>query len=302
MGLWDRIIVQPIFNLLLALYGLVGDFGIAIIIFTIVMKLVIWPLTKKQLKQAKLMRKLQPELAEIKKNCRGNRQLESIQMMDLYKRNNVRPLASLLPLILQIPIMIALFSVVRNALGNAESIQKFAYGFIGQMPRVSEMIHNFSEFSPGLFGLDLRLSPFPLNNLAAGVWLAVAAASCVLMYVSMKQQQPGTQKKRRMKDIFKEAAAGKDVDQAEVNAIVSGQMSKMMPLMMLLVMINMPGALVLYFMTTNLLTVLMQKRTFNEDFMEMDNLADKKVLRELEEAQEGQVIRIKATDKKRKKK
>ena len=63
----DFLIVRPIVNVLFCIYSVVGDFGLAIIIFTILIKLLTWPLMKRQLEQTKLMRKIQPELAEIKK-------------------------------------------------------------------------------------------------------------------------------------------------------------------------------------------------------------------------------------------
>ena len=109
----DLIIVRPIINALFVIFNLVHDFGLAIIIFTVLVKLLLWPLTKKQLDQTKLMRKLQPELVQIKKNCKGNKQLESLQTMDLYKRYNVKPFASILTLFIQLPIFIAIFSAIR---------------------------------------------------------------------------------------------------------------------------------------------------------------------------------------------
>ena len=94
-NLIDMIIVRPIVNILFVTYNFLGDFGLAIIVFTLVVKFLTWPIMKRQLRQTKLMREIQPELAEIKKNCKGNRQLESIQMMDLYKRKNIKPFRSM---------------------------------------------------------------------------------------------------------------------------------------------------------------------------------------------------------------
>ena len=65
----DTIIVRPITNVLFLIYNLVGDFGLAIILFVIIVKLCMWPLVKRQLHQTKLMRQLQPELAQIKKTA-----------------------------------------------------------------------------------------------------------------------------------------------------------------------------------------------------------------------------------------
>ena len=109
----DFIIVRPIVNILFVIYNFVGDFGLAIILFTIIVKFLMWPLVKRQLYQTKLMKKIQPELAEIKKNCKGNRQLESLQTMDLYKRYNVKPFRSFLTILIQLPIFIALYTAIR---------------------------------------------------------------------------------------------------------------------------------------------------------------------------------------------
>ncbi len=109
----DMLIVRPITNILFVIYGFVGDFGLAIILFTVLVKICLWPLVKRQFYQTRLMRKIQPELTEIKKNCNGNRQLESLQMMDLYKRNNIKPFRSMLTLIIQLQIFISLYTSVR---------------------------------------------------------------------------------------------------------------------------------------------------------------------------------------------
>ena len=112
-NLIDIIVVRPIVNILFVIFNLIHDFGLAIVVFTIIVKILMWPLMKRQLEQTKLMRKIQPELTKIRKNCNGNKQLESLQTMDLYKRYNIKPFASILLLIIQLPIFIAIFSAIR---------------------------------------------------------------------------------------------------------------------------------------------------------------------------------------------
>ena len=87
MNIFDLIVVQPIFNLLALIYGLLpgSDFGIALIIFTIVVRLLMWPLIKKQLHQTKVQRAIQPELKKIRKQANGNKQLEGQMMLELYR-------------------------------------------------------------------------------------------------------------------------------------------------------------------------------------------------------------------------
>ncbi|MCL2038566.1 YidC/Oxa1 family membrane protein insertase [Candidatus Saccharibacteria bacterium] len=292
MSIWDLIVVQPIFNLLLAAYQLVGDFGVALIIFTLLVKLAMWPLMKRQLSQTRLMRKIQPELAEIKKRCKGNKQMESLQMMELYKRHNVKPFASILTLVIQIPIFIAIYGVVRNALSSPEAVEKFAYGFMQGWSRISELITNFDAFTPRLFGaVDLRATPLPLASVSAGILLGLVLLSGVLQYVMTKQQMPKRDGKRTLKAIMKEAADGKEADQSEVNAIVQGRMAFMMPLMMIFIMIQLPGAIILYFFTSNLLSVIQQKIVLSKDLDTMEGLAEKKVLKELRDIQEGEVVK-----------
>ncbi|MCL2002025.1 YidC/Oxa1 family membrane protein insertase [Candidatus Saccharibacteria bacterium] len=292
MNIWDLVVVQPIFNLLLAVYQLVGDFGVAIIIFTLLVKLAMWPLMKRQLMQTRLMRKIQPELAEIKKRCKGNRQMESLQMMELYKRHNVKPFASILTLILQIPIFIAIYGVVRNALSSPEAIEKFAYPFTQGWSRVAEMIGNFEAFEPRLFGLvDLTATPLPLATASAAILLVITISSGALQFIMTKQQMPKRTGKKTLKEIMKDAADGKEADQAEVNAIVQGRMAFMMPLMMMFIMIQLPGAIILYFFTSNLVSVVQQRLALAKDLDTMEHMAEKKVLKELREIQEGEVVK-----------
>ena len=89
MNIFDRLLTQPIFNLLALIYNFVADFGVAIIIMTILVRLLLWPLVKKQLHQTKLMRSIQPELKQIKKKTKGNRMLESQMMMELYRERGM---------------------------------------------------------------------------------------------------------------------------------------------------------------------------------------------------------------------
>lgn len=315
MNIFDVVIVQPVFNLLLGIYAVIGDFGVAIILFTLLVKFAMWPLVKRQLHQTKLMRKIQPELAEIKKNCKGNRQLESLQMMDLYKRNNIKPFRSMLTLLIQLPIILTLYSVVRSVLTDGASVAEKAYGFIKNFDRVQELINNFDQFSPKLFGIvDMRVSAWPIVGWSSVVILVLVIGSCVMQYVVSRQQMPQGKSRRKFKDIMKEAADGKEADQSEINGIVSGQMGKMMPIMMFLIFIGLPGALALYYLTSNAVQALQQKIVLAKSENEMEELADKKVLKELRDVskiREAEVVktktkenitRIKASDKKRRKK
>jgi YidC/Oxa1 family membrane protein insertase len=99
--------------LLAWLYDLTGNFGIAIIILTIVFRIVLLPLGIKQIKSMQAMQALQPKIKEIQKKFKGNKQKIQEQTMKLYQEYGVNPLGGCLPLLLQFPILIAMYSVIR---------------------------------------------------------------------------------------------------------------------------------------------------------------------------------------------
>ena len=322
----DMLIVRPIVNIFFAIYSVVGDFGIAIILFVIIVKVFMWPLMKRQLHQTRIMREIQPELAEIKKRCKGNRQMESLQMMDLYKRKNVKPFRSMLSIIIQLPLFISLFTAINVAARPRENynVDHSAYSFVKTLPNVDTVIGQQNkyleevkayndkpaeergdapvyEFQPKLFNLVDLSATAGFASKSSVVILIFALLSAATQYVMSRQMDPTRQKgkkKRSMRQLMKDAAAGKEADQSEINAIAQGQMTWMMPLMMLMIMINLPGALVFYYLLNNLLTVCIQKIILSCNYTEMEAAADKRVLKELKEAQEAIIVEDKTDVKK----
>src|ERR671911_2008361 len=107
--------------LLAWLYDLTGSFGFAIIILTIVFRIVLLPLGIKQIKSMQSMQALQPKIKEIQKKFKGNKQKIQEQTMKLYQEYGVNPLGGCLPLLLQFPILIAMYSVIRAPVPLPES-------------------------------------------------------------------------------------------------------------------------------------------------------------------------------------
>lgn len=313
-ALLDMIIVRPIVNILFVIYSLVGDFGLAIILFTIIVKLITWPLMKRQLHQTRIMRQIQPELAEIKKNCKGNRQLESIQMMDLYKRKNVKPFRSMLTLLIQFPIFIGLFTAINVAVRprvtetTTYTVEHSAYFFVEPMNHIDDLITQQKtylaqvqsgtenptlEFAPKLFGAVDLSATAGFTSVSSIVILLFAIMSAIMQFVMSRQQDPTRQngkKRRTMRQLMKEAAEGKEASQEEINAVAQGQMTWMMPFMMFLIMMNLPGALVFYYLLSNIITVILQKRILSQNYTEMEAAADKAILKELHNAEEAIVV------------
>ncbi len=308
MNIFDLIIVQPIFNLLIGIYSFIPgrDFGVAIIIFTVLVRFALYPLTKSMLHQSRQMRKLQPELARIKKQSKGNRQAESAQMMELYKKHNVNPFRSIGILIIQLPIFIALYHVIQIFTLHRDQVAKYTYGFMDGLKPVADLIAHPENFNEKLLGIiDLAKPAFHDGRVEIFlVLLAIIAA--VTQYIMSKQTMPQTQSTKRLRDIMAEAAEGKQANQSEMNAIVMGRMAKILPLFMFFVMISVPGALALYYTVSNLVAVAQQRYLLQKDEDELEEIADeapikpgkKATIKAREKAaKEATVTRIVAKDK-----
>lgn len=319
-ALLDIIVVQPIVNIQFMIFNLVHDFGLAIIILAILVKLFMWPLTKRQLMQTKLMRKIQPELTQIRKNCNGNKQLESLQTMDLYKRYNVKPFASILVLLVQLPIFIAVFSAIRVIATPLpqDNLSNRVYSFVAyEGSEVAELEKKQSEyledlanseipteekraydFHPELFGvIDLTAKASDVINPSKFTWsavfmLVISVSASFAQYFVTKQQMASdkSEKKKKFREILKEAKDGKEVDDSDISSLTSGQMSKMMPLMMFLIMFNLHGALAFYYFLSNIFTILQQKLVFAKVEDKMDDNTDRAILRELKKSEKGRNI------------
>lgn len=275
MSIFDTLIVQPIFNLLIVLYSAIpgGDFGVAIIIFTILVRFALYPILKGQLHQTKAMRKLQPELAKIKKRTKGNKQAESMQMLELYKEHGVKPFRSILILLIQLPIFIALYHVIQIFTLHRERVAEFTYNFLENIPAIKNLIENPNEFNEKLFGfVDLSKSAISGQGIDI-VLILLAVIAGVTQYIMSKQTMPQQESKKGLRQIMAEAAEGKQADQAEMNAVIMGKMIKFLPIMMFFIMVSVPGTIALYYGVSNIVAVLQQSYLLNKDADEMDKIA-----------------------------
>lgn len=116
--IWNTVILDPMINFLLWIYSLIGNFGVAIIIFTVIIKLVTHPLTAKQIKGSLAMAEMQksPEYLEIQKKYKDNKEKLAQEQMRIYQEKGISPFGSCLPLLIQFPIIIGLYQAVIRAL------------------------------------------------------------------------------------------------------------------------------------------------------------------------------------------
>lgn len=296
MNIFELVVMQPIFNLLIAIYSVMpwGDFGLALIIFTILIRFLLYPLVRRQLHQTKMMRKLQPELKKIKERNGGNRQAEAMQMMELYKRHGVSPFRSIGILLIQLPIFIALFLSIRVFTDHRQDISKYTYDFLENFEPIRRLVENPDQFNEKMLGF-IDLTKHAVGNHGIDVVLVIIALlSAITQYIMSKQTLPQDNSAKKFSDIMKEAAEGKQVDQAELNAIVMRNMVKFMPVMLFFIMINLPGALALYYTVSNLIAVAQQHHLLKEDEEELEEIAEEAVEKDKKSKQAAATKRAKA--------
>ena len=160
------------------------------------------------------------------------------------------------------------------------------------------------EFEPKLFGIiDLSVRPSDVFSgklsVSSVIILLFALAASFMQFIMARQQNPSdkTKKSKSFRQILKETASGsgKEPDQSEITAIATKQMSGFMPIMMFFIMFALPGALVFYYLLSNIITVVQQKIVLRQVEDKMEVSADKAVLKELRKIKEAEVIENKKT-------
>ncbi|MDP2910402.1 MAG: YidC/Oxa1 family membrane protein insertase [bacterium] len=219
---FNLILYQPLLNALVLLYiYLPGhDFGIAIIILTILIKFLFYPLGKQSIKSQKSLSELQPKIKEIQEKHKQDKEKQTKEIMALYKREKISPFSGCLPILIQLPVLIALYRVFWNGLQPEQ--MDFLYKFV---------------VSPG--AIDPTL--FGFINLSQPNFI-IALLNGVLQFIQIKMIGP--------KKIKKQGASFSDELQK--------QMQYFMPVFIVLILFRLPSALGLYFLVSSLFTIIQQ--------------------------------------------
>ncbi|HET7672967.1 MAG TPA: YidC/Oxa1 family membrane protein insertase [Candidatus Saccharimonadales bacterium] len=273
--MFQTFVEQPVFNLLEFIYAIIPghDLGLAIIIFTIVIRLLMWPLVKKQLHQAKAMKKLQPQLKKIKESSKGDRQKEARLQMELYKEHGVKPFATIGTLIIQLPIFIALYQSVRKLIDDPNILFNFSYDWVNNLPFIQELHNDISKFDHTFFGfVDLSRKAVEAGGLYVPA-LIVAIAAAITQYYQSKLMMQDNKDSRKLMQILREAAEGKQADQSEIGASISRMMQYFLPFITFIFAISIPSALSLYLLTTSAVGYFQQAHVLKQDEEEMHELA-----------------------------
>lgn len=277
-SVFEVVIVKPLFNLLVAIYALLPghNFGVAIIIFTVVIRLLMWPLVKKQLHHAKAMRDLQPEIKRIKKETKGDRQKESQLLMELYKERQINPFGSFGIIIIQLVILIGLYSGLRKVVSDPQALIDFSYGWLHNTAWLKSLASNIGQFDATLLGfVDLSKAALPKGGGIYWPAMMLVAGSAVAQYYQSKQLMPSDKDARSLRTILREAGQGKQAEQGEINAAIARGSRFLIPGMIFLFTVSIPAALSLYWLTSGVVAIWQQGRILKQDETEMEAIADK---------------------------
>lgn len=298
------VIAQPIFNLLILIIAFLPghNFGVAIILFTVLVRIAMYPLLKKQLHHAMAMKKLQPDMKRIKKEAAGNKQLESQMMMALYKEKEINPFGSIGIILAQVPILIALYLGITKVVKDPTTLVSFSYSWLHNLPFLKDVAANINNFDESLAGLINLTKPAIDHGVVYWPALILVILSVVMQYIQSKQLMMTDKNARGLKQILKDSSKGKQVDQSEVQAATSKFTLFFIPIILFMVSIGLPSALSLYWFTGALIAFIQQSRILKKDVIEMEATVDKlPVDAEIIESSKKDYKKPKANSKKSKK-
>jgi len=218
---------QPLFNLLVFLYNFLPghDFGLAIIILTIFIKFLLYPISVQAINSQKALQKLQPKIQEIQQKYKNDKEKQAREILGLYQTEKINPFSSLFLSLIQLPILIALFYVFRNGLNPHEL--NILYNFVSNPGQINALFLNIIDLSKP-------------NTL-------LAILSGLTQFYQTKMSFPPSDLKTENKK--------KDKD---VSALIQKQTIYIFPLLTVIILLNLPSALGLYWTISGVFFIIQQ--------------------------------------------
>ena len=219
--IFNEVLYRPLFNALVLLYQHIpgADFGVAIIVLTILIKLLFYPLGSKSIKSQKALNEIQPKIKEIQEKYKDDKEKQGKEMMELYKKEKINPFSGCLPILIQLPVLIAMYRVFWGGLDPSRL--SLLYSFVPSPGEINSMF----------LGLVDLARPNIVIALLVGIF----------QFLQIKFITPKDKKKA---DDF--------------SAKMQKQMMYFMPVFIVVILWRLPSALALYILTTVLFTILQQ--------------------------------------------
>lgn len=222
--LFNTILYAPFLNLLVFLYNTVAfhDFGVSIVLTTLVIRLILSPLSIKAFRSQKILNELQPEVKQAQEKFKNDPQRQTKEIMGLYRRYNINPFSGCLPLLIQLPVLIALYRI--SISGFEDGALSVLYDFIKNPGPLNQTSLGF---------IDLTKRSFPLSVIAG-------ASQFFQTKLSMSSQKSSVlQKDQKSNPLI----------------MMNQQMLYFLPLITIIVSLSFPAGLPLYWIATTLFSI-----------------------------------------------
>lgn len=235
------ILYQPLLNALILLYLFVPgrDFGVAVILLTFLIKVALFPISKKSIQSQQVLQGLQPKMKEIQNKFKENREQQAKAVMGLYKQEKISPASGCLPLLLQLPILIALYQVFLNVF-KPDTLKNVLYGFVPQ-PGVID---------PNFLGIINLAAPFmqKAEGITTYYWpvLLLAVITGIVQFLQMKLLN----KTSVAPDKQKQKGKGPDFSK-----MMQTQMTYLLPALIVFIVVQFGSIIGLYILFSSLFTM-----------------------------------------------
>ena len=233
-----NLIYYPLFNLMIFFYNIVpgNDIGISIIMLTLLVRFILYPMNSKSIKSQKKLQEIQPLMKEIQAKYKNNKEKQAKKLMELYQKHKINPLSGCLPILIQLPILIALYRVFLN--GFKDESLAIVYPFIANPGHIDPMFVGF---------INLSETNFPLALMAG-----------VLQFFQTKMlmsNKDSNKDKKVEKENGEKSAEEKTQDFAQS---MTKQMMYILPIMTFVFAMSFPSGLALYWVVTTLFAIIQQ--------------------------------------------
>ena len=242
--LWNGVFLKPLANLLIFLTNVIPghDLGVAIIILTIIIRLILYPLSKKAIQNQRAMQAFQPELDKIKEKYKDDKDKQTKETLAFYQKHKINPLSSCLPLIIQMPILIAMYWVFRYA--SFGTIEHLLYPFVHLSSSLTIKFLGVVDLSkPEVYALPVLAGATQFYQ----SWMILGQAKKDEKRMGLKDKKGPVSNSA--------SSRGGPQDSA---TMITRQMTYIFPIITVMIAIKLPAAIALYWIVTNLFSILQQ--------------------------------------------
>ena len=241
-SIFHEVLYRPLFNILVFLYETVSfyDLGIAIILLTIIIRFALFPLSQKAIRSQKELYKIQPEIKALQEKYKDNKEEQVKKTMELYKERGVNPFSGCLPILAQLPILLALYWVFVSGFDSSNLTN--LYSFVKNPGDINYVFLNWIDIS----------EKNPYIALLAGIFQFIQSKM-------MLEQQ-----KKSRASVKKEKSDKPKGSMDDISVSVSKQMTYVMPVITFIVASSLHAGLALYWTTTTLFSVFQQWYVFKK--------------------------------------